>query len=72
MKGDADAKRTLVNVGENTTLSDGDVAEQLVQLLIVPDGELEVTGDNARLLIVASGVASQFEDFGRKVLEHSG
>ncbi|KAK0886099.1 histone H2A [Friedmanniomyces endolithicus] len=27
---------TLVNVGQNTTLRDGDVAEQLVQLRIIP------------------------------------
>ena len=30
---------TLVNVGQNTTLGDGDVSEKLVQLLIVADGE---------------------------------
>ena len=62
-------KRTLVNVGENTTLSDRDVTKQLVQLLIVPDGKLKMTGDDTGLLVVASSVTSQLEDFGRKVLE---
>jgi hypothetical protein len=33
-------KRTLVNVREHTTLGDGDVAEKLVQFLIVADGKL--------------------------------
>jgi hypothetical protein len=58
-----------VNVGEDTTLGDGDVSEKLVQLLVVPDGELEMTGNDTGLLVVAGGVASQLEDFGRKVLK---
>jgi hypothetical protein len=62
---------TLVNVGENTTLGDCDVAKQLVQLLIVTDGELEMTRDDTRLLVVAGSVASQLEDFGGKVLKDS-
>lgn len=64
--------RTLVNVGEDTTLGDGNVAEKLVQLLIVPDRELQVTGDDTGLLVVTSGVTSQLEDFSSQVLEDSG
>ena len=63
---------TLVDVGQNTTLGDGDVAEKLVQLLIVADGELEVTGDDTGLLVVARGVASKLEDLSSQVLENSG
>jgi hypothetical protein len=62
-------KRTLVNVGEDTTLGNGDVSEKLVQLLVVPDGELEMTRDDTGLLVVAGSVASQLEDFGREVLK---
>jgi len=58
-------KRTLVNVGEDTALCDRDVAQQLVQLLIVADSELEMTGDDAGLLVVAGGVTGQLEDFSR-------
>lgn len=47
------------------------MAEQLVQLLIVSDGELEMTGDDTGLLVVASGVASKLEDFGSEVLKDS-
>lgn len=61
-----------MNVGQNTTLGDGDVAEKLVQLLIVADGKLKVTGDDTGLLVVAGSVASQLEDFSSKVLEDSG
>ena len=65
-------KRTLVNVGEDTTLGDGDVSEQLVQLLVVPDGELKVTGDDTGLLVVARSVTGQLEDFGSEVLKDGG
>ena len=61
-----------MDVGQDTTLGDGDVSEKLVQLLIVPDGELQVAGNDTGLLVIAGGVASQFEDFGGQVLENSG
>ena len=62
---------TLVDVGKHTTLGDSDVAQKLVQLLIVTDGELKVTGDDTGLLVVTGGVAGQFEDFGSQVLKDS-
>jgi hypothetical protein len=58
-----------VNVGENTTLGDGDVSEKLVQLLIVPDGELKVAGDDTGLLVVAGSVTGQLENLSGEVLE---
>ncbi len=62
-------EHTLVDVGKNTTLGDGDVSQKLVQLLIVADGELKMAGDDTGLLVVTSGVTSQLEDFGREVLK---
>ncbi len=35
-----------LDVGEDTTLGDGHTGEQLVELLIVADGQLEVAGDD--------------------------
>jgi len=61
-----------VNVGEDTTLGNGDVAEKLVQFLIVSDGELEMTRDDTGLLVITGGVTSQFEDFGSQILEDGG
>ena len=61
---------TLVDVGEDTALGDGDVTQELVQLLIVADGELKMTGDDTRLLVVARGVASELENLGSEVLEN--
>jgi hypothetical protein len=43
------------------------VAEELVELLVVPDGKLEVPGDDARLLVVTGGVTGKLEDLGREV-----
>jgi hypothetical protein len=60
---------TLVNVGENTTLGDGNVSEKLVQFLIVSDGKLEMTGNDTGLLVVTSGVSSKLENFGSEVLK---
>ena len=59
-----------MNVGQNTTLGDGDVAKEFVQLLIVADGELKMTGDDTGLLVVAGSVASQLENLGSQVLEN--
>ena len=61
---------TLVDVGEDTALGNGDVAEQLVQLLVVADGKLEMTGNDARLFVIAGSVSSQLEDFSGQVLKH--
>jgi hypothetical protein len=63
---------TLVNVGKDTTLGDGDVAEQLVQLLIVADGKLEMSGDDTGLLVVAGSVTGQLENLSSEVLEDGG
>lgn len=63
-------QHTLVDVGQNTTLGNGDVTQKLVQLLIVADGELEVTGDDTSLLVVTGSVSSQLENLSRQVLKH--
>jgi hypothetical protein len=60
------------DVGEDTTLRDDDVAEELVELLVVADGELEVAGHDTRLLVVAGGVTGELEDLGGEVLEDGG
>lgn len=63
-------KHTLVDVGEDTTLGDGDVTQKLVQLLIVADGKLEVTRDDTGLLVVTGRVTSQLENFSSQVLQN--
>ena len=60
-----------LDVGEDTTLSDGDTREKLVQLLVITDGELKMTGDDSRLLVVPGGVTGQLEDLSGEVLKDS-
>ena len=61
-----------MNVGENTTLGDGDVSEKFVQLLVIADGELKMAGDDTGLLIVTGSVTGQLEDLGGEVLKDGG
>ena len=45
---------------------------KLVQHLVVPDGQLQVSGNDTRLLVVTGGVTSQLENLGREVLQDGG
>ena len=61
-----------LDVGQDTSLGDGDAREKFVQLLVVADGELQVTGDDPRLLVVTSGVSCQLQDLSCQVLHDGG
>ena len=61
-----------MDAGEDTTLRDGDSSEDLRELLVVSDGELDVSGVDAGLLVVSGGVASELDDCGGQVLEDGG
>ena len=60
-----------MDVWQDTTAGDGDGGQELAELLVVPDGELEMTGDDPGLLVVTGSVASQLEDLSSEVL-HDG
>ena len=61
-----------MDVRQHTTGGDGNISEQLVELLVVLDGQRDVAGDDAGLLVVAGGVAGELEDLGAEVLEDGG
>ena len=61
-----------LDVGEDSALGDGDPVEELVQLLVVADGELEMAGVDAGLLVVPGGVPGEFQHLSRQVLHHGG
>ena len=61
-----------MDVGQDTSRSDGNTSKQLVQLLIVLNGKSNVTGDNTSLLVVTGGITSKLEDLGTEVLEDGG
>ena len=63
-------KKNSLNVRKDTSLSDGDTGEKLVQLFVITDGQLKVTGDDSCLLVVASSVASQLKNLSAQILKH--
>ena len=52
-------EKDSLDVGENTSLSNGDSSKKFVQLLIISDGQLQVTGDDPGLLVVSGSITSQ-------------
>merc|ERR1711944_298768 len=60
-----------LDVWEYTTLGNGDTRQKLVQLLVIPNGELEMPGDDPGLLVVTGSITGQLEDLGSKVLHDS-
>ena len=58
-----------MDVGEHTARGDGDAAHELVELLVVADGELEVARGYLRVLVLPGSVAGLLEDLLGEVLE---
>lgn len=52
-------------------MADDDIAEQLVKLLVVTNGKLQVTGNNTLLLVIPSSVTRKFEDLSSKIFKNS-
>ena len=61
-----------VDVGQHAAPEDGDAGQQVAELVVVPDGQLEVPGDDPGLLVVPGGVAGQLQDLGGQVLQDGG
>jgi hypothetical protein len=60
-----------MDIRQNATLCNCDMPKELIQFLVVSDGELQMARDYTSLLIVACSITSQLEDFGRKVFKNS-
>ena len=65
-------KKEGLDAGEDSTHRNGGHGHYLVELIIVADSQLKMTGRNCLLLVLGSSVASQLEDLTSEVLEHSG
>ena len=59
----------FVEIRRDTTSRDSDLTDELVQLFIVFNGELDVTGNDTGLLVFASAIAGQLEQLGDEVLD---
>ena len=55
-------EKNSVDVGKDTTSSDGNTSKQLVQFLIVLNGKGDVTGYDTSLLVITGGVTGKFQD----------
>ena len=60
-----------LDVGKNTSLCDGDTGKKFVQLLVVTDSQLKVTGNNSCLLVVTGSIARQLKNLSTQIFEHS-
>jgi len=58
-----------VDVRENTTVSNSCVGHELVEFLIVSDGEENVSGDDSGLLVILGSISGEFENFSSKIFE---
>merc|ERR1712122_124635 len=61
------SNQRLVDVGDDSTASNGGL-DQGVQLLVSPDGELEMSGGDPLHLEILTGVTGQLEDLSSEVL----
>ncbi|CAN0203266.1 unnamed protein product, partial [Hapterophycus canaliculatus] len=61
-----------VDVGEHAARCDGHLSQELVELLIIADGQLDVARDDAGLLVVTGSVASELKHLGGQVFEDGG
>ena len=61
-----------LDVGQNASLGNGDTGQELVQFLVVADGQLQMAGDNSGLLVVTGSIAGQLQDFCGQVLHDGG
>ena len=52
-----------MDIRQHSTRGNGDLAEQLAQLLIIAHCQLNVPGDNSGFLVVAGCIASKLQDF---------
>ena len=61
-----------LDVGEDTTLGNGNTREELVQFLVIANGKLEVTGDDPCLLVVTGSITGELEYLSCQVFHDSG
>ena len=64
-------KENGLNIRQDASLGNGNIAKKFIQLLIVSDGKLNVARNDSFLFVVTGGVPSELQDFSSEVLEDS-
>ena len=57
-----------LNIGYDSAAGDGHVAEQSIQLLVVPDGQEKMARGQAFPLVVPGGIPGELNQLGHEVL----
>ena len=63
-------KKNGLDVWKNSSLGDGHSSQQLVQFLVIADGELKMSWCNSGLLVVTGSVSSQLENLSDEVFKN--
>jgi len=63
-------QQNCVDVRQDSTRSDGHTRHHFVELFVISNGQLNVTGNDSRSLVVFGGVSSQFKNFCAEIFEH--
>ena len=58
-----------MDVGQDTSLGNGHSGQELVELLVIADGQLQVTGDDTSLLVIAGSVTCELKNLRCQVLD---
>ena len=58
-----------LDVWQDSTLSDGDSRQKLVQFFVVSDGQLKMSWYDSCFLVISGSVTSQLQDFGAQVFQ---
>ena len=61
-----------VDVREDSALGHGDSTEELVELLVVPHGELDMAWHDPGPLVILGGIPGKLQQLGGEVLEDGG
>ena len=64
-------EKDSLNVGKNSSLGNSDSAEKFVQLLVVFNSQLEMSGDNSCFFVIPGSVSGQLKDLSAQVLKNS-
>ena len=59
-----------VNVGKDTSVSNGGVAHEFVKFFVVSDGEEDVSGDDSGLFVIFGGVSGKFQNFSGQICKN--
>ncbi|CAH1712261.1 unnamed protein product [Aphis gossypii] len=65
-------QKNSLDVWQHTALGDGNTGQQFVQFFVISDGQLQMSGNDTRLLVVTGCVTGQLQNFSCQVFHDGG